>query len=46
MTTSVWRFIVRPIAVGGMLVGAGFTMFRMRDKIGAEAERTRCVVKR
>jgi len=34
-TTSVWRFIVRPIAVGGMLVGAGFTMFRMRDKIGA-----------
>ena len=34
-TVSVWRFIVRPIAVGGMLVGAGFTMFRMRDKIGA-----------
>jgi putative OPT family oligopeptide transporter len=35
MATSVWRFIVRPIAVGGMLVGAGFTMFRMREKIGA-----------
>jgi putative OPT family oligopeptide transporter len=35
MTVSVWRFIVRPIAVGGMLVGAGFTMFRMREKIGA-----------
>jgi putative OPT family oligopeptide transporter len=34
MATSVWRFIVRPIAVGGMLVGAGFTMFRMREKIG------------
>src|SRR5882672_2931525 len=33
--TSVWRFIVRPIAVGGMLVGAVFTMFRMREKIGA-----------
>lgn len=33
-TVSVWRFIVRPIAVGGMLVGAGFTMFRMREKIG------------
>ena len=32
---SVWRFIVRPIAVGGMLVGAVFTMFRMREKIGA-----------
>jgi putative OPT family oligopeptide transporter len=35
MATSVWRFIVRPIAVGGMLVGAVFTMFRMREKIGA-----------
>ncbi|HVQ34895.1 MAG TPA: oligopeptide transporter, OPT family [Candidatus Bathyarchaeia archaeon] len=34
LTGSVWRFIVRPIAVGGMLVGAGFTMFRMREKIG------------
>jgi putative OPT family oligopeptide transporter len=32
---SVWRFIVRPIAVGGMLVGAVYTMFRMREKIGA-----------
>src|SRR6202451_827857 len=27
---SVWYSIVRPIAVGGMLVGAGFTLFRMR----------------
>jgi putative OPT family oligopeptide transporter len=35
LATSVWRFIVRPIAVGGMLVGAAFTMFRMREKIGA-----------
>jgi putative OPT family oligopeptide transporter len=32
---SVWKFIVRPIAVGGMLVGAGYTMFRMRQKITA-----------
>ena len=32
---AVWRFIVRPIAVGGMLVGAGYTMFRMRQKITA-----------
>ncbi len=30
---SVWRFIVRPIAVGGMLVGAAYTMFRMRKNI-------------
>ena len=30
MANSVWRFIVRPIAVGGMLVGAAYTLFRMR----------------
>jgi putative OPT family oligopeptide transporter len=36
---SVWRFIVRPIAVGGMLVGAAFTMFRMRQKIAAGLSR-------
>src|SRR5262249_57280170 len=28
--TAVWRFIVRPIAVGGMLVGAGTPLFRIR----------------
>jgi len=33
--TSVWRFIVRPIAVGGMLVGAGTTLFRMRKSLSA-----------
>lgn len=31
---QVWRFIVRPIAIGGMLVGAGFTLFRMRKSLG------------
>lgn len=31
---AVWRFIVRPIAVGGMLVGACFTLFRMRKSLG------------
>jgi putative OPT family oligopeptide transporter len=30
LATSVWRFIVRPIAVGGMMVGAAYTLFRMR----------------
>ncbi|MFN3322962.1 MAG: OPT family oligopeptide transporter [Bryobacteraceae bacterium] len=30
---SVWRFIVRPIAVGGMLVGAAYTLFRMRRNL-------------
>ena len=31
--TSVWRFIVRPIAIGGMLVGACFTLFKMRKSL-------------
>jgi putative OPT family oligopeptide transporter len=30
---AVWRFIVRPIAVGGMLVGAAYTLFRMRESL-------------
>lgn len=30
---SVWRFIVRPIAVGGMLVGTVYTLFRMRKNL-------------
>ncbi len=30
---AVWRFIVRPIAVGGMLVGAANTLFRMRKNL-------------
>jgi putative OPT family oligopeptide transporter len=29
MAAAVWRYIVRPIAVGGMLVGAAYTLFRM-----------------
>ncbi|MEP7366085.1 MAG: oligopeptide transporter, OPT family [Acidobacteriota bacterium] len=33
MATAVWRFIVRPIAVGGMLVGAANTLFKMRKSI-------------
>ena len=31
---GVWYSIVRPIAVGGMLVGAGYTLFRMRAQLG------------
>lgn len=33
LATAVWLRIVRPIAVGGMLVGAAFTLFRMRQTI-------------
>ncbi len=32
---GVWYSIVRPIAVGGMLVGAYYTLFRMRKQLGA-----------
>ncbi len=39
LVVGVWRFIVRPIAVGGMLVGAGFTLFRMRKSLGAGLKR-------
>ncbi|MGH9504999.1 MAG: OPT family oligopeptide transporter [Terriglobales bacterium] len=30
---AVWRYIVRPIAVGGMLVGAAHTLFKMRKSL-------------
>lgn len=29
MAVAIWRFIVRPIAVGGMLVGAAYTLVKM-----------------
>lgn len=32
---AVYFSIVRPIAVGGMLVGASYTLFRMRKQLGA-----------
>jgi putative OPT family oligopeptide transporter len=35
ITNLVWYKIVRPIAVGGMLVGASYTMFRMRKSLAA-----------
>jgi putative OPT family oligopeptide transporter len=33
LATAVWRFIVRPIAVGGMMVGTCYTLFRMRKNL-------------
>ncbi len=35
MALAVWRFIVRPIAVGGMLVGAAYTLYKMRTSLTA-----------
>jgi putative OPT family oligopeptide transporter len=33
LANNVWRFIVRPIAIGGMLMSAGYTLFRMRKSL-------------
>ena len=33
IANGVWRFIVRPIAVGGMLTGASYTLFKMRKSL-------------
>ncbi|HLX85997.1 MAG TPA: oligopeptide transporter, OPT family [Terriglobales bacterium] len=35
MAISVWKFVVRPIAVGGMLVGAAYTLFKMGKSLTA-----------
>jgi putative OPT family oligopeptide transporter len=39
LSAAVWRFIVRPIAVGGMLVGACYTLFRMRASLASGIKR-------
>jgi putative OPT family oligopeptide transporter len=35
ITRQVWLFIVRPIAVGSMMVGTCYTLFRMRRNLSA-----------
>ncbi len=37
---QVWRFVVRPIAIGGMLMGASFTLFNMRKSLFAGLKRS------
>ena len=39
LTGHLYRYIVRPIAVGGMLVGATYTLFRMRKNLWAGVKR-------
>lgn len=39
IAAAVWRNIVRPIAVGGMLVGACYTMFKMRKNLASGIQR-------
>ena len=46
MMVNVWKFIIRPIAVGGMLVGAGYTIFRMRKNLAAGMKRSISDVKK
>ena len=33
LANAVWRYIVRPIAVGGMMVGTCYTLWRMRKNL-------------
>jgi putative OPT family oligopeptide transporter len=35
LANNVWRFIVRPVAVGGMMTGTVYTLFRMRKNLMA-----------
>jgi putative OPT family oligopeptide transporter len=39
MADQVWRTIVRPVAIGGMLMSAAFTLFRMRKSLGSGLKR-------
>jgi putative OPT family oligopeptide transporter len=39
LAAAMWRYVVRPIAVGGMLVGAAFTLFRMRTSLASGLKR-------
>ncbi len=39
LSDHLWKFVVRPIAVGGMLVGAVYTLYRMRQNLGAGMKR-------
>ena len=38
--TNIWRYIVRPIAIGGMLMSAAFTLFRMRNSLATGLQRS------
>jgi putative OPT family oligopeptide transporter len=39
LANAIWRFMVRPIAIGGMLVSACFTLYRMRKNLAIGFER-------
>jgi len=37
---QIWKFIIRPIAIGGMLVSAAFTLFKMRKSLSTGIARS------
>ncbi|MBI5324575.1 MAG: oligopeptide transporter, OPT family [Ignavibacteriae bacterium] len=39
VATSIWKSIVRPIAIGGMLMSAAYTLFKMRKSLAAGLKR-------
>jgi putative OPT family oligopeptide transporter len=46
MVVALWKFIVRPIAVGGMLVGACYTLYKMRKNLIGGVKRSIADVKK
>jgi putative OPT family oligopeptide transporter len=40
MAYAVWKFMVRPIAIGGMLVSAAYTLYRMRKNLAVGLKRS------
>lgn len=46
LSAGVWRFIVRPIAIGGMLLSAAYTLYRMRKNLYLGLSRSVADVKR
>lgn len=40
MAYATWKYMVRPIAIGGMLVSAAYTLYRMRKNLGMGLKRS------
>jgi putative OPT family oligopeptide transporter len=46
LAATIWRFIIRPIAVGGMIISACYTLYRMRKSLAAGIKRSFADVKK
>jgi putative OPT family oligopeptide transporter len=40
LAAAVWKYVIRPIAVGSMVVGAAYTLFKMRTSLAVGLTRT------